>query len=54
MSEDEQRRLGTDEQTDEVEAHRRTAGATDEGAAEGEDDDVEAHALRANRPPKTA
>jgi hypothetical protein len=42
MSEDEQRR-GTEEQSDEVEAHRRSAAATDEGAPEGEDGEVEAH-----------
>jgi hypothetical protein len=47
MSEDERAKLGAqDEAQDEVEGHRARAGANEEGAdeaADGDDDDVEAH-----------
>ena len=47
MSQDEQK-VANHEEQDDVEAHRRSAQAADEGQAEGEsDDDVEAHVKRA-------
>jgi hypothetical protein len=59
MSEDEARRVGNaEEPQDEVEAHRRHAGANDEQPGEAEiagddDNDVEAHRRLTNRPGKT-
>jgi hypothetical protein len=45
MSEDEAKRIaGHEEETDEVEAHKaKAAAANAEPAAEGDDDEVEAH-----------
>jgi hypothetical protein len=46
MSEDEARKASHEEATDEVEAHSRKAGASEEAPDEarlGENDDVEAH-----------
>lgn len=42
MTEDESRRLEDEEPEDEVEAHKRLAGATEEPGDDG-DDDIEAH-----------
>jgi hypothetical protein len=54
MSEDEHRRMQNDEQSDDVEAHRKHAAANDEPTAEGEggDDDFEAHRRHAAAPKK--
>jgi hypothetical protein len=52
MSDDEnQARREQDEAPDEVEAHRKHAGANEEAGTEG-DDDVEAHAHRTGQPKK--
>ena len=52
MSEDEARRITVnDEQSDEVEAHRKHVAATDETPAEG-DDDFEAHRKHVASPKK--
>ena len=42
MSEDESRKSGHEEETDEVEAHKRAA-VNEEAGGEAEGDDVEAH-----------
>jgi hypothetical protein len=42
MSEDEQRKAGHEEETDDVEAHKRVTAANEEPGKEG-DDDVEGH-----------
>jgi hypothetical protein len=50
MSEDEARKAGHEEETDETEAHGRAAANIepgDEARRESEDDDVEAHSRRA-------
>jgi hypothetical protein len=52
MSQDESKRIGNHEETDDVEAHgHKRIAANDEAPAEGEsDDDFEAHVKRANTP----
>lgn len=50
MSQDESKRIGNHEESDDVEAHRKFA-ANDEGKTEG-DDEVEAHVHRSNAPKK--
>ena len=54
MSEDESRKVSTNEEPqDDVEAHRAHKNANDEGQTES-DDDFEAHRALKNRPGKTA
>ena len=49
MSQDESKRIGNHEETDDVEAHgHKRIAANDEAPAEGESDEVEAHVKRAN------
>jgi hypothetical protein len=47
MSEDEARRIGAqDDDSDEVEAHKRVVGQNEDADEEDEDDEVEGHARR--------
>jgi hypothetical protein len=51
MSQDESKRIGNHEESDDVEAHASKFAANDEGKTEG-DDEVEAHVHRSNAPKK--